>query len=70
MSSNGWGKNNADFNIFCKACPLEMGSWYPAGNIGFLHPIDATTATPGIYYTRVVVFFTQLSQRQLYNLIG
>ena len=50
MSSNGWGKNDADFNIFCDACLLGLGFWYPAGNVGFMHPIDTTTPTPGIFY--------------------
>ena len=50
MSSNGWGKNDTDFNIFCNTCPLGLGFWYPAGNIGFVHPINVTTPTPGIFY--------------------
>ena len=50
MSSNGWGKNDADFNIFCNTCPLGLGFWYPAGNVGFMHPIDTTSPTPGIFY--------------------
>lgn len=50
MSSVGWDKNDADFNVYCDACPFGMGFWYPAGNIGFLHPIDSTTASPGIFY--------------------
>lgn len=31
-----------------------MGFWYPTGNIGFSHPIDATTATPGIFYNEAL----------------
>ena len=54
MSSNGWGKNNADFNIFCNTCPLRLGFWYPAGNVGFMHPIDATTPMPGIFYNEAL----------------
>ena len=50
MSSNGWGKNDADFNVFCDTCPLDLGFWYPAGNVGFTHPIDTTSPTPSIFY--------------------
>ena len=47
---NGWGKSDADFNVFCDACPLGLGFWCPAGNVGFTHPIDTTSPTPGIFY--------------------
>ena len=50
MSSNGWGKNDADFNVFCDTCPLGLGFWYPAGNVGFMHPIDPTSPMPDIFY--------------------
>ena len=50
MTSVSWGKNNADFNIFCDACPFGMGFWYPAGCLGFVLPIDLMMASPGIFY--------------------
>lgn len=50
MWYDGWGKNDANFNIFCDACPFWMGFWYPTGNIGFLHPINSITASPCIFY--------------------
>ena len=43
MSSNGWGKNDADFNVFCDTCSLRLGFWYPASNVGFMHPINPTS---------------------------
>ena len=60
MSSNSWGKNDADFNIFCDACLLGMGFWYPTGNIGSSHPIDATTATPGIFYNKALTVISAI----------
>ena len=50
MSSNGWGKNDVDFNVFCNACLLGLGFWYPTGNVRFMHPIDPTSPMPIIFY--------------------
>jgi hypothetical protein len=37
MQSREWGQNDADIDLFCDACPISMGFWFPAGNIGFQH---------------------------------
>ena len=50
MTSVGWGKNDADFSIFCDTCPSGMGFWYPARCLGFVFPLDLTTFSPGIFY--------------------
>ena len=50
MTSVGWGKNDADFSIFCNACPSGMGFWYPARCLGFVFPLDLMTSSPSIFY--------------------
>jgi hypothetical protein len=37
LSLRGWGKNDADFNLFCNASLISMGFWFPARNVGFRH---------------------------------
>ena len=54
MTSVGWGKNDADFSIFCDVCPSGMGFWYPARCLGFVFPLDLTTSSPGIFYFEVL----------------
>jgi hypothetical protein len=50
MSSREWGKNDADINLFCDACSLGLGFWFPAGNVGFQHALAPGTPSPGIFF--------------------
>ena len=50
MTSREWTRSDADFSLFCDACPVRMGFWYPAGNVGFQHSLDVSAASPGIFF--------------------
>jgi hypothetical protein len=50
MMSREWGKNDAEMNIFCDACPIGMGFWCLAMNVGFQHVLQPDTASPGIFF--------------------
>ena len=50
ISTTRWGVDNADIILFCDACPLGLGFWYPAGNIGFHHPFTTIPGDHSIFY--------------------
>jgi len=60
MASREWGKNDADINLFCDACPIGMGFWFPAGDIGFQHVIDANSPPAGIFYYEALAVVSAL----------
>ena len=60
MQSHEWGQNDADINLFCDACPISMGFWFPAGNIGFQHALSADTPPRAIFYYEAWAFLSAL----------
>jgi len=60
MTSRGWGKNDADLNLFCDACPAGMAFWCPARNVGFQHALTADSAPHGIFYYEALAVVSAL----------
>jgi hypothetical protein len=60
MTSREWGKVDADVSLFCDACPIGMGFWFPARNLGFQHAIDPSTPSVGIFYYEALTVVSAL----------
>jgi hypothetical protein len=60
MASREWGKNDADINLFCDACPIGMGFWFPAGDISFQHVIDVNSPPAAIFYYEALAVVSAL----------
>lgn len=50
LKSFNWTPAEADFVIFCDACPEGMGFWYPVSKDGYYAPTPVNVPTDVIFY--------------------
>jgi hypothetical protein len=50
LKSFSWSPDEANFVIFCDACPEGMGFWYPVSKDGYYAPTPVNVPTNVIFY--------------------
>jgi hypothetical protein len=61
MTSHGWGRNDAKYNLFCDACPIGLAFWFPAADFGFQHALSPYVPSPGIFFHESLAVVSALS---------
>ena len=61
MTSHGWGRNDAEYNLFCDACPIGLAFWFPAADFGFQHALSPDVPSPGIFFHESLAVVSALS---------
>lgn len=59
LRAKEWGRNDADLNLFCDACPRGMAFWCPSFNRGFQCHVTADDAD-GIFYLEALAVLSSL----------
>jgi len=61
MTSHRWGRNDAEYNLFCDACPIGLAFWFPAADFGFQHALSPDVPSPGIFFHESLAVVSALS---------
>lgn len=60
MTSRTWGKNDAELNLFCDACPSGMGFWCPSLSLGFFATPEDVEGNYSIFYLEALTVLCAL----------
>ncbi|KAF8814046.1 hypothetical protein BYT27DRAFT_7219957 [Phlegmacium glaucopus] len=64
LKSTFWPPNEANFTIFCDACPEGMGFWYPDNKTGFYAPTPINVPLDFIFYFELLCVLSALNHVQ------
>jgi hypothetical protein len=64
FKSFNWTPDDADFVIYCDACPDGMGFWYPVSKDGYYAPTPVNVPTDVIFYHETLCVLSALDNVQ------
>ncbi|KAF8805584.1 hypothetical protein BYT27DRAFT_7224773 [Phlegmacium glaucopus] len=64
LKSTFWAPTEANFTIFCDACPEGMGFWYPDNKTGFYAPTPINVPSDFIFYFEALCVLSALDHVQ------